>query len=109
MIKKFETYINDLSKLVDLSKIKKYIIFTEFNDYYLDEILDIDKHNDTIKIKNLYFYNNLTNNISRPDEIANIYFISLNDLVFSSDNFDEIKKHFDSAIEIFKNTNKYNL
>jgi hypothetical protein len=41
-LKKFEKYVN-LEKLIDLTKIKKYVI-TEYNGvYFLDEILELNK------------------------------------------------------------------
>lgn len=108
-VKKFEKYVN-LEKLVDLSKIKKYIITKDNNNfYYLDQILDLNKKDDTIHLKTIYFYNKNTDISQHLNEFDDVLFTYLNKVIYSSDDYTETISYFNSIIDMFRDTNKYNI
>lgn len=110
MIKTFEGYVK-LDKLVDLSKIKKYVIYKESEGYYfLDEIMKIEKNNDNLEVKHIFIYNFELDSLTKYDNsIESVFFTYLDDVEFSSDDFKEINKYFMNIVNMYRTSKKYNL
>lgn len=106
----FERYVK-LDMLVDLTKIKRYVIYKESDGYYFfDEIIKIEKNNDNLEVKHLFIYNAEIDSLARySNDIESVFFTYLDDVEFSSDDYDEVKKYFDSIVDMYRISKKYNL
>lgn len=87
-----------------LQNTKKYIIVEENNkNIYLDEIIKIGISR--VFIKDILYYNHQENKIKEQNSHTEATLNYLDDIIFTSDNYDETKDHFILLIE----SNKYNL
>lgn len=90
------------------SDVKRYIITNSDNEYFLDEIIRFDT--DEIKVKILYFFSAFddifSNAYGADDTIA---YHLLDDLVFTSDDKEEAVNYLEGIVDMYKNSNKYNL
>lgn len=108
-IKTFEKYVK-LDKLVDLSKIKKYVIYHQEDEYFLDEIIKIEKNNDNIVIKNIsFFLVEFDSLMEHNNDVEEVFFSYLDDVEFSSDDYEEIEKYFMNIVDMYRTSKKYNL
>jgi hypothetical protein len=87
--------------------IKKYIVSKFDTDYFLDEILEFGY--ERIDIKTMYVFDSNDNFKSSNAGRDNFEYFELENVLFSSDDYNEAKKYFDNIIEMYNDTNKYNL
>jgi len=90
--------------------IKKYLIMTEFDDFFLDEVVNINKEDNQIELKTIIFYNNLTDDVLHNVGSDKCYIDAIKTCIkYTTDDLDDAKKVFNEKVKLSRNIKKYNL